>query len=71
MRPPCFSSDEQFEDYMARLNKTAPKEATCCWDCTAQYQREMIEEERCQYPEVKFVLVQDPQSASSAVQGVR
>jgi hypothetical protein len=54
---------------MERLAATAPKGATCCWDCTPEFQAKMIEENQCRYPEVKFVVVKTQDD--ECLQGVR
>ncbi len=56
--PPCFRSQEQYDSWCilaSRKNSLSP--LSYCTDCTAEYQAEMLLEQRCAHPETQFVEV--------------
>jgi hypothetical protein len=52
--PACFDSPEQYHAWkeMARM---APVKLGPCADCTPDYQRQMIQQKRCENVHVQFV----------------
>lgn len=67
-KPLCFDSQRQWELWYdaavtcARLgydydDEGNPKPVPYCTNCTPEYQQKMIAQNRCAWPEVKFVAV--------------
>jgi hypothetical protein len=52
--PACFDSFEQFELWMEAAKFDRPGKSGYCEDCTPEYQREMIEQQRCAFRGTKF-----------------
>lgn len=57
--PKCFQSKQQFEAWvaMAKRSKLKNPRLSFCNDCSIAYKRQMIKEDRCEYPETVFITV--------------
>ena len=68
--PACFESEEQYQSWLrwSMLAQVNPRKAdgtpNFCQDCTACFQRAMIKEGRCAYPETKFARVKEPEAGT-------
>ena len=51
--PRCFDSKEQFKAWVSAARGSSPR-AGFCTDCIKDYQEKMVQQGRCQYPEVEF-----------------
>ena len=52
-KPNCFDTDVQWDEWRAAHNTLIggkSSEQSYCLDCTAEHQREMKLQERCEYP---------------------
>ena len=56
MRPKCFESNAQWEEWKtwARASEHSPE--NFCGDCLPDHQYEMMRANRCAHPEVTFVI---------------
>ena len=52
--PKCFASRGQFQEWTLAARRSDPGGSGYCADCTAQYQRQMIDQDRCAYPGTTF-----------------
>jgi hypothetical protein len=52
--PSCFSSREQYALWMRSARSTKPGRSGYCEDCTPEYKRKMVEQNRCEYPATWF-----------------
>ena len=57
--PLCFSSLEQFKAWKLLAINTVGVLSGICTDCTPEYQKAMIKENRCTHPEIQFGLDED------------
>ena len=59
MKPACFNSEQEWEDWCryADASTTGKRGVRChfCTDCTPEYQDKMVKENRCAHPDVKFI----------------
>jgi hypothetical protein len=63
--PRCFNSVVQWRDWLKAARVLNPGSSGYCTDCTFKYKNQMIKENRCNYPTVKFKLI------DGGVEGVR
>ncbi len=56
-KPLCFSTEQQWAAWLetAAIGDARPGPDSYCLDCSPQYQSEMIQLSRCQYPTVSFI----------------
>lgn len=52
--PPCFSSFDEWADWLKLAARTRLDPSEYCRDCTPSYQRTMIRESRCNNPDTFF-----------------
>lgn len=58
--PACFNSQEDWDGWRLIARKTyIDKRAGYCIDCTASYQARMVEEGRCEKPDIIFRIDSD------------
>jgi hypothetical protein len=57
--PACATKDQWKEWY--ELARRSPPLYGFCTDCTPQYQKKMIADNRCKFPGIKFRVVYDEQ----------
>jgi len=57
--PKCFSSREQYSLWVNAARLNSPGASGYCADCTPEYQREMIEQCRCECPDTTFHIDED------------
>lgn len=65
-RPPCFESDEQWEEWRRAARLTAGSVVRFCSDCLPSYRDAMISQGRCSHPGTVFVIEQ-----GGAIVGIR
>jgi hypothetical protein len=56
--PACFDSEEQYLSWV-HAARAAQFKINHCNDCTPQYQSRMIQQHRCEHPEVRFETDED------------
>lgn len=55
MYPKCFDTKTQFKLWMEKARESkVPPEHSYCFDCTQEYQYQMIRAGRCEYPGTTF-----------------
>jgi hypothetical protein len=64
--PLCFNSMLEWKDWQKAARVLNPGSSGYCTDCTFKYKNQMVKENRCSYPTVKFKLIED-----GGVEGVR
>jgi hypothetical protein len=64
--PRCFNSVLEWRDWQKAARVLNPGSSGYCADCTFKYKNKMVKENRCNFPTVKFKLVED-----GGVEGVR
>jgi hypothetical protein len=52
--PKCFDSSQQFREWSQAAKRSDPGDSSFCTDCTAHYQMQMIDQERCFHPGTTF-----------------
>jgi len=52
LRPRCFDAEAQFDAWREAARATDLPASAFCTDCTAQYQRRMHAQGRCERPDV-------------------
>jgi len=53
--PSCFKNTEHYEEWLAYARLCGRRPRSFCQDCTPAYQAQMVEIDRCDFPDVEFV----------------
>mgnify|MGYP000122494042 FL=1 len=53
--PSCFENAEHFEEWLAYARLCGRRPRSFCQDCTPAYHAQMVEIDRCDFPDVEFV----------------